>query len=128
MAKQRPRIPTRDATPLTDTPFAGLLGGSGNADSGPAPEAEPVAAAASGLVVTRTRKGGLPIALERRPGGRTVTILRQASGDLAGALAELKRRCGAGGALRDGALELQGDHVAEVEAYVREAATLRSGG
>jgi translation initiation factor 1 len=46
-------------------------------------------------------------------GGKTVTVVSGLPGDEAAlkALAgELKRRCGCGGALKDGLLEIQGDH------------------
>jgi translation initiation factor 1 len=46
-------------------------------------------------------------------GGKTVTVVRglPEQGDaLEARLGELKRLCGAGGTLRDGALEIQGDH------------------
>jgi translation initiation factor 1 len=45
-------------------------------------------------------------------GGKTVTVVTGAPGDEAAlkALAgELKRRCGSGGTVRDGAIEIQGD-------------------
>jgi translation initiation factor 1 len=44
-------------------------------------------------------------------GGKTVTVIRGLpAADLAPRLSELKRLCGAGGALRDAAIEIQGDH------------------
>jgi translation initiation factor 1 len=46
-------------------------------------------------------------------GGRTVTVIRglpPGGSELAARLTELKRLCGAGGVLRDGVLEVQGDH------------------
>jgi translation initiation factor 1 len=46
-------------------------------------------------------------------GGKTVTVVTGLPGDEAAlkALAgELKRRCGSGGTLKDGVLEIQGDH------------------
>jgi len=46
-------------------------------------------------------------------GGKTVTVvdgLPRNRGFLAALLGELKRACGSGGALRDDAVELQGDH------------------
>jgi translation initiation factor 1 len=46
-------------------------------------------------------------------GGKTVTVVRglpERGPALEARLGELKRLCGAGGTLRDGALEIQGDH------------------
>ena len=46
-------------------------------------------------------------------GGKTVTVVRglpEQAAALEARLGELKRLCGAGGTLRDGAIELQGDH------------------
>lgn len=59
--------------------------------------------AGDGVVrVSRTKAG-------RR--GKTVTLVTGLPpGELAGVAAELKRLCGAGGAVKEGAVELQGDH------------------
>ena len=46
-------------------------------------------------------------------GGKTVTVVRglpEQGAALDARLTELKRLCGAGGTLRDGAVEIQGDH------------------
>ena len=44
-------------------------------------------------------------------GGKTVTMVRGLpAGDLETRAQELKRACGAGGTVRDGAVEIQGDH------------------
>jgi translation initiation factor 1 len=46
-------------------------------------------------------------------GGKTVTVVRglpEQGAALDARLGELKRLCGAGGTLRDGAIEVQGDH------------------
>ena len=46
-------------------------------------------------------------------GGKVVSVitgLPLAADALAALAAELKKRCGAGGALRDGAIEIQGEH------------------
>ncbi|CAM3466739.1 stress response translation initiation inhibitor YciH [Parendozoicomonas haliclonae] len=47
-------------------------------------------------------------------GGKTVTVitgLPMSGNDLKGFAKQLKKRCGGGGAVKDGAIELQGDHV-----------------
>jgi translation initiation factor 1 len=66
-------------------------------------------------------------------GGKTVTVVTGVPGDEAAirALAgELKRRCGSGGTLKDGVMEIQGDHcdllVAELSS--RGYRVKRSGG
>jgi len=55
-------------------------------------------------------------------GGKTVTMVRGLALD-AGALAELGKRlrsaCGTGGTAKDGVLELQGDHVERVMAWLQ---------
>jgi translation initiation factor 1 (eIF-1/SUI1) len=68
--------------------------------------------------IVRTRKGGLPIATEKRPGGKIVTVIRNVSGDAESMLGWLKKKCGAGGVVREGAIELQGDHVKRLESML----------
>lgn len=53
------------------------------------------------------------IRLEKRPGGRVMTLvegLDPSASDLPALLKTLKTRCAAGGTVADGAIELQGDH------------------
>ena len=60
--------------------------------------------------------------LERRPKGKhvtTVTGLDPEGNDLADLAAKLKARCGTGGTLKDGAIELQGDHLAAAESALK---------
>jgi translation initiation factor 1 len=46
-----------------------------------------------------------------RRGGKVVTVVRGLpAGDAAGVASDLKRLCGSGGAVKDGAVEIQGDH------------------
>ena len=58
--------------------------------------------------------GIVRVSLERKGrGGKTVTVvsgLRGSEADLKTIAAELKRRCGTGGTLKDGLVEIQGDH------------------
>jgi translation initiation factor 1 len=50
-------------------------------------------------------------------GGKIVTVVRGLAGDdLATVASDLKRHCGAGGAAKGGAVELQGDHREKVAA------------
>jgi len=66
-------------------------------------------------------------------GGKTVTVVRGLALD-ADALAalgkQLRAACGAGGTERDGVLEVQGDHVERVLAWLQQQghAAKRSGG
>jgi translation initiation factor 1 len=56
-----------------------------------------------GVVRISREKGGR--------GGKTVTMVRGLpAADLEARAQELKRACGAGGTVRDGAVEIQGDH------------------
>jgi translation initiation factor 1 len=71
--------------------------------------------------------------LDRRASGRVVTVVTGLPGspaDAAELLKALKAACGAGGTVRDGVLELQGDHRDAVEAALRERAirSKRAGG
>ena len=57
--------------------------------------------------------------LEKRPKGKVVTRISHLDPDeaaLAGLAARLKARCGTGGTVKDGAIELQGDHLDAAEA------------
>lgn len=67
--------------------------------------------AADGVVrVSRETKGR---------GGKTVTLIKGLGGDepaLASLGRQLKAACGSGGTIKDGTIEIQGDHVARVMA------------
>lgn len=54
-------------------------------------------------------------------GGKTVTVIRGLRGDLAVVASDLKRHCGSGGAVKDGAVEIQGDHRDKIVLRLREA-------
>lgn len=57
--------------------------------------------------------------VEKRPRGKVVTIvagLDPLGNDLADLAARLKGRCGSGGTVKDGTIELQGDHIAAAAA------------
>ena len=56
-------------------------------------------------------------------GGKTVTVIRglpERGPALEARAAELKRLCGAGGAVKDGAVEVQGDHRERIAAWLRD--------
>jgi translation initiation factor 1 len=69
---------------------------------------------------TPAESAGGPVRVWREKGGRkgkTVTVVRGLPhGDLASVAADLKKLCGAGGAVKDGAVEIQGDHRDKVVA------------
>jgi translation initiation factor 1 len=52
-------------------------------------------------------------------GGKTVTVVRGLQGDLASVASDLKRHCGSGGAVKGGAIEVQGDHREKIVARLR---------
>jgi translation initiation factor 1 len=52
--------------------------------------------------------------------GKTVTVVRGLpAGELGPVASDLKRHCGAGGSVKDGAVEIQGDHREKVGARLR---------
>jgi translation initiation factor 1 len=66
---------------------------------------------------------GIRVRLEKRPGGRDITTVLGLVGSAAQieALArELRAACGAGGTVRDGVIELQGDQCDRVRAALLE--------
>jgi translation initiation factor 1 len=64
-----------------------------------------------------------PVRVWREKGGRrgkTVTVVRGLPrADLASVAADLKKLCGAGGAVKEGAVEIQGDHRDKVVARLQ---------
>jgi len=61
--------------------------------------------------------------VERRKKGKVVTIIRgltAAGNDLPALLRRLKSQCGAGGALQNDSLEIQGEHVERIRAALTE--------
>ena len=66
---------------------------------------------------------GIRIGLDRRASGRVVTVVTGLPGSGAEVAAlgrALRAACGAGGTVKGGALELQGDHRQRVEATLAE--------
>ena len=56
-------------------------------------------------------------------GGKAVTVVRGASGDpatLVRLAQELKAACGGGGTVKDGTIEVQGDHVDKIMALLQQ--------
>lgn len=59
----------------------------------------------------------------RHRGGKTVTVITGLPGHpaaLAALAADLKRLCGSGGTVRDGVVEIQGDHRERIAALLSE--------
>ena len=76
----------------------------------PEPEARPARPSKSGP--------GIRLRLERRASARVVTTVSGLPGnqtEVAALARELKSACGAGGTVKDGVLELQGDHRDRIE-------------
>lgn len=67
-------------------------------------------------------KAGVRLRLDRRASGRVVTLVSGLPGgadDVERLARELRAACGTGGTFKDGVVELQGDHRANVEAHLR---------
>ncbi|HET6900130.1 MAG TPA: translation initiation factor [Vicinamibacteria bacterium] len=84
-------------------------------------EKEPVKAAVGGPPREARASGGkgIRLRLETRPGGRVVTLVLGLAGseaDLAALAKALKSECGTGGTVKDGIVELQGDHRTTAQA------------
>ena len=115
-----------DGKSLTDNPFGALavLKG-GLPETAPEVRKQPVAEivrpkANAPFSIQRTRKGGMPLSLEKRPGNKVATVVGNVQGDAEALLSLLKKKCGAGGVVRDGAVEIQGDHRNRIEVLLRE--------
>ncbi len=97
---------------------------------------QPVAACRCGAAPASASRGDGMVRVSRESkgrGGKTVTLVRGLALDVA-ALAALGKRlrtaCGAGGTLKDGVLELQGDHAERVAVWLAKEgwAVKRAGG
>jgi translation initiation factor 1 len=81
--------------------------------------AAPAPTGASERLPRATGGKGIRLRLEARPGGRAVTLVLGLVGtesDIAALAKVLKSVCGAGGTVKDGVIELQGDHRATAQA------------
>jgi translation initiation factor 1 len=72
----------------------------------------------------RTSAGSVRVTRERKHrGGKTVTVITGLSAgesELEALAQQLKRLCGAGGTVKDGTIEIQGDHCEKVLARLNE--------
>jgi translation initiation factor 1 len=67
---------------------------------------------AAGQVLPPSKQTAV-IRIEKRPGGRVMTLIEgldPCASDLTGLLKAMKTRCAAGGAVADATIEIQGDH------------------
>jgi translation initiation factor 1 len=62
------------------------------------------------------------VTVEKRKRGKIATVIRGLVNDqyLAELLTALKSACGAGGTVKDGEVEVQGDHLARVQQLLRD--------
>ncbi len=74
--------------------------------------------------------GFVRVGCERRRGGSVTLVYGLATSELQPVAAELKKRCGTGGTVRDGIVSLQGDKRDAILAYFaeRRRRTKRMGG
>ena len=113
MADKNPKIDvSASRTPLTDSPFGALGALRGELPREPVAPPKPKAEILVDTPkvawrVSKTRKGGWPLTYEKRPGGKLATVITA-----------LKKLCAAGGAFKDGVVELQGDHRVKVAAFL----------
>jgi translation initiation factor 1 len=120
MAKKSKRIDTAGpASSLTSNPFA-QLGETKPETHQEAPPQAPQPKPKANFTVGRTKKGDYPIFMEKRAAGKSVTIIRNLSGDTEALLALLKKHCAAGGKAFADSVEIQGDHRDKVRAFLRE--------
>lgn len=121
MARAKKRIATDGAGSLSDNPFGGLE--LGNLPKGPAVTPKAASSAGSG---SKKSRGRLDVRREKSGrGGKTVTVV---SGWLGIAVEEkqalaksIQKRCGVGGAVKGGNIEIQGDKREEVRAVLEKA-------
>jgi len=66
--------------------------------------------------VSGTKKGGMPVTVEKRPKGKVATVIGNVRGDKAELLAMVKAAVGAGGSVAGhDSVEIQGDHAAKIQ-------------
>jgi translation initiation factor 1 len=72
--------------------------------------------------VAHTLDGIVRVMRDRKHrGGKTVTVITGVPGSELAALAQqLKKLCGSGGTVKDGTIEIQGDHCDKVQAKLTE--------
>lgn len=104
---------------LTDNPFASLASQVAD-DVHPLPSEtpKPKAEIMPVYTITRSRKGNWPVRIEKRGGGKIVTIVENVSGDGKAFLKALQKTLGTGGKVDGETILIQGDQVAKVERFL----------
>ena len=67
--------------------------------------------------VEGTKKGGIPLSVEKRPCGKTVTVVNNVTNPEK-LLSDLQSMLGAGGSVKGNAIEVQGEHMARINKYL----------
>lgn len=88
-------------------------------------ETSEVSTEGQAFVVTRTKKGKLPITYENRSKGKKVTVISNVSGNADLLVTELRKRLGVGGVSRGTFVELQGDQQKYVEQFLSKHPCLK---
>lgn len=119
MAEKRQRIDVSGGREtLGDNPFGRLASVQATQPEG-LPKPPPKEAKAYPFKVRKTQKGGWPVRVEKRSGGKMATIIDRIDGDAEALCNLLKKKLATGGAAKDGGVELQGDHVKAVTEFLQ---------
>lgn len=120
--KKKQRIDTDpESQPMTNNPFGALGDIRQGLPEGPAPEPPQTESEAAPWRVAKTRKGGWPLSIERRPGNKVVTVVAGVERGGEQLVKALKKRCGAGGVRHGDVIEIQGDHREAIAAFLDES-------
>mmetsp|Transcript_1950 Transcript_1950/g.4959 ORF Transcript_1950/g.4959 Transcript_1950/m.4959 type:complete len:207 (+) Transcript_1950:74-694(+) len=76
---------------------------------------------APSYTVGGTKKGGFPVRVESRGPGKKVTIISNVNGNVESFLRDLKEALGTGGVAHGPNVEVQGDHITRVSAWLARA-------
>jgi len=68
--------------------------------------------------IQATKKGSVPILVEKRPKGKVVSVISNVRGDPSELITVLKTKLGSGGFFKDGKIEVQGEHVEVITAVL----------
>jgi translation initiation factor 1 (eIF-1/SUI1) len=119
--KKIQKINLDDESPLSDSPFGNLnqVTGIEPDETSPIPNVEsPEKVAPPPFSIQKSKKGNWPLSVEKRSGGKKVTLLKNIQGDGKELLSLLKKKCACGGDYKEGQLELQGDQTSKVSDFL----------